>query len=69
MKLGKIIKHLDSMAKVTYVSYDKEKDEEEVLWQGLIDDTPYYLTRFTLDTDELSEAITINNKEFYIYLQ
>lgn len=63
MKLGKFIKNF---------YFDEEiaiKEDEEILFEGRVWDTPYWLSNFKLDNDDDCEACMLENGKITIYVK
>jgi hypothetical protein len=61
MKLKKILPHLFFLLPVQIIEYDGK--EEEILFDGLVDNIPWRFGELKLDTDGNGEAISIFQKE------
>lgn len=62
MKLKKILPHLFFLMPVQIIEYDGGKNEE-ILFDGLVDNIPWQFGELKLDTDADGEAISIFQKE------
>mgnify|MGYP004694274411 CR=1 FL=1 len=63
MKLGKFIKNFYFDEKVVI------KEDEEILFEGRVWDTPYWLSNFKLDNDDDCEACMLENGKITIYVK
>lgn len=57
MKLKKILPHLFFLMPAQIIEYDGK--EEEILFEGLVDNIPWRFAELELDTDANGEAISI----------
>lgn len=63
MKLRKFIKNFYFDEKVVI------KEDEEILFEGRVWDTPYWLSNFKLDNDDDCEACMLENGKITIYVK
>ena len=61
MKLKKILPHLYFLMPIQIIEYNN--GNEEILFEGLVDNIPWRFAELELDTDANGEAISIFQKE------
>ena len=60
MKLKKLLPHLNFLTRVEIIEFH---DAEETLFEGLVDNIPWWIANMKLDTDDNGEAIYIHTEE------
>lgn len=69
MKLGKFIKNFYFDEEIVIVAWDPKTKDEEILFEGRVWDTPYWLSNFKLDNDDDCEACMLGNGKITIYVK